>query len=219
MKKVLNEEDLEEKISTDAPDKLINTLGKFNDFFSEWLQEQKPSDFLDAAKDFFFDCLTFVKIGALYDDSFKTRIFLSDKNLVVKELCLDPSHFIDQSLDLGLGAVLFSATLSPMEYYQSVLGGKENSLAYQLPSPFPAKNQAILITQYIQTTYRQRPFSQDDIVRSLKTMIDAKTGNYLFFFPSYSYLKQIREAFEKTYPEVDVISQQGEMDNAARLDF
>lgn len=219
IKKVLKEDDQEEKVTNDAPDKLINTLGKFNDFISDWMQDQKPSDFLDQVKDYFFTSLTFVKIGALYDDSYKTRIVLDGKKLIVKQLCLDPSHFIDESLNLGLGAVLFSATLSPMDYYQSVLGGIDNSLAYQLPSPFPIQNQAILITQYIQTTYRQRQFSQPSIVESLKILIDGKTGNYLFFFPSYSYLKQIREAFEAAYPDVTTISQQGEMDNAARQEF
>ena len=219
IKKVLQEEDREDKITADAPDKLVNVLGKFNDFMGEWMADQKPSDFLDQAKDFFFNCLTFVKIGALYDDSYKTRIVIEDKHVTVKQLCLDPSHFIDQSLNLGLGAVLFSATLSPMDYYQSVLGGIENSLAYQLPSPFPIDNQRILITQYIQTTYRQRPFSQDNIVQSLNSMIEAKKGNYLFFFPSYGYLKQIKEAFETAHPEVKTITQVGNMNNDERQDF
>lgn len=219
MKKVLKEDSQVEKITADSPDKLINTLGKFNDFMGDWMADKKPSDFLDSVKDYFFDSLTFVKIGALFDDSYKTRIVLDGKNLVVKQLCLDPSHFIDQSLNLGLGAVLFSATLSPMDYYRSVLGGVDNSLAYQLPSPFPVQNQEILITQYIQTTYRQREFSQDSIVQSLNTLITGKIGNYLCFFPSYSYLKQIKEVFEKAHPEVKVIAQEGEMDNKARQEF
>ena len=219
IKKSLQEDDLEEKIITDAPDKLINTLGKFDDFMGDWMQEQKPSDFLESAKDFFFECLTFVKIGMLYDDTYKTRIVLENKKVIVKQLCLDSSHFIDESLNLGLGAVLFSATLSPMDYYQSVLGGIDNSLAYQLPSPFPINNQSILITQYVQTTYRQRPFSQDKIIQSLETMIEAKKGNYLFFFPSYGYLQQIKTAFEEAEPNVKIIAQVGDMNNDQRQDF
>lgn len=219
MKKDLQTESLEERISSVAPDKLIKALGKFDDFMSDWMAEQKPSDFLERTKDFFFDCLTFVKIGALYDDTYKTRIVLDGKRIVVKQLCLDPSHFIDESLNLGRGAVLFSATLSPMDYYQSVLGGIDNSLAYQLPSPFPAQNQDILITQYIQTTYKQRQFSQASIVESLFTLTQGKTGNYLFFFPSYGYLDQIKTAFEATYPETRTITQVGNMDNDQRLDF
>lgn len=219
MKKVLKDDDLTEKITSDVPDKLLNTLSKFNDFMTDWMADQQPSDFLDNAKDYFFDSLTFVKIGALYDDTYKTRIVIEDKNLIVKQLCLDPSHFLDKSLDLGLGAVFFSATLSPMDYYQSVLGGKENSLAYQLPSPFPAQNQAIMVTRYIQTTYRQRPFSQDDIVESLHALISGKKGNYLCFFPSYGYLKQIKELFEKKYPEILTVTQTSAMNNLARDEF
>lgn len=219
MKKVLKEDNLTEKITSDVPDKLLNTLSKFNDFMTDWMADQQPSDFLESAKDYFFDSLTFVKIGALYDDTYKTRIVIEDKNLIVKQLCLDPSHFLDKSLDLGLGAVFFSATLSPMDYYQSVLGGKENSLAYQLPSPFPAQNQAIMVTRYIQTTYRQRPFSQDDIVESLHTLISGKKGNYLCFFPSYGYLKQIEERFKEKYPEILTVTQTSAMNNVARDEF
>ncbi|TGD23692.1 ATP-dependent DNA helicase [Companilactobacillus suantsaicola] len=219
MKKVLKEDEKTESITTDSPNELINVLGKFDDFMTDWMQDQKPSDFLEQAKDFFFDCLTFVKIGMLYDDTYKTRIVIDDKNLIVKELCLDPSHFLDESMNLGLGAVLFSATMSPMDYYQNVLGGINNSLAYQLPSPFPVNNQAIFITQYIQTTYRQREFYQDKIVVSLRALIDGKKGNYLFFFPSYGYLKQIKTAFEETYPQVETITQESAMDAAARQDF
>jgi len=219
IKKVLQEEDKDERITSEAPDKLIKVMGKFDDFMGEWMQDQKPSDLLDNAKDFFFNCLTFVKIGALYDDSYKTRIFLDGKNIIVKQICLDPSHFLDQSMNLGMGAVLFSATLSPMDYYQSVLGGIDNSLAYQLPSPFPINNQEILVTQYIQTTYKQRPFSEESIVKSLKSLVSAQKGNYLFFFPSYGYLQQIKDAFEKSYPEIRTIEQTGSMSNTARQDF
>lgn len=219
IKRSLKELDKEEQISSDAPLELLKALGKFDDFVSDWMAEQKNSAFLDDVKDYFFEALTFVKIGALYNDSYKTRIVIEDKHLIVKQLCLDPSHFIDESLNLGLGAVLFSATLSPMDYYQSVLGGIDNSLAYRLPSPFPIENQEILITQYIQTTYKQRPFSQDSIVESLKQMLDGKLGNYLCFFPSYSYLKQIQTAFETRYPQIKTIVQANEMDNAARQQF
>ncbi|MDT6952439.1 ATP-dependent DNA helicase [Companilactobacillus alimentarius] len=219
MKKVLKEDEQIEKTTSEPPDELLKVLGKFDDFYGEWMSDQKPSDFLDKTKDFFFDCLTFVKIGALYNDTYKTRLSLEDNKLMVKQLCLDPSDFIDQSLNLGLGAVLFSATLSPMEYYQNVLGGSDNSLAYRLPSPFPVQNQEILITQYIQTTYRQRKFNQEKIVMSLKAMIDGKRGNYLFFFPSYGYLQQIRDAFVAAFPKVKTATQTNAMDNVARQAF
>src|SRR5699024_7824374 len=55
MKKVLKDDDLTEQITSDGPDKLLNTLSKFNDFMTDWMADQQPSDFLESAKDYFFD--------------------------------------------------------------------------------------------------------------------------------------------------------------------
>ncbi|WP_338208037.1 ATP-dependent DNA helicase [Lactiplantibacillus paraxiangfangensis] len=208
-----------EQVTPDPPEPLLRTLRTFNEFVTDWMTQQKPSPLLDAVRDYFFACLTFVKIGDLYDGSYQTRFVLDGHHLTVKELCLDPSDFLDGSLKLGAGAVLFSATLSPMAYYQRVLGGEANSLAYQLPSPFPPKHQAILVTQYVQTTYRERERNVDRIIQSLHALVTGKTGNYLVFFPSYGYLSQIKSAFEQTYPDIATTSQESVMNAAARQAF
>lgn len=215
----LIDDDVTEQLSIDPPDKLSRTLRNFNDFISDWLQKQQPSELLDAVRNYFFDCLTFVKISDMYDGSYQTRTVQEGHHITVKELCLDPSDFLNRSLKLGAGAVLFSATLSPMGYYQRVLGGEANSLAYQLPSPFPPKNQAILVTQYIQTTYHERPHSEAAIVASLKALVTAKTGNYLFFFPSYGYLTQIKAAFELANPDIQTTTQVNAMTGSERQAF
>ncbi|RRK11288.1 ATP-dependent DNA helicase [Lactiplantibacillus garii] len=212
-------DDVTERVTPDPPEPLLRTLRTFNEFVTDWMARQKPSPLLDAVRDYFFDCLTFVKIGDLYDGSYQTRAVLDGHHLTVKELCLDPSDFLDGALKLGAGAVLFSATLSPMSYYQRVLGGEANSLAYQLPSPFPPKNQAILVTQYVQTTYREREQNVDRIVQSIHALITGKTGNYLVFFPSYGYLSQIRDALKVAYPDTVTTSQETTMDAAARQAF
>ncbi|CAM3219303.1 ATP-dependent DNA helicase [Lactiplantibacillus plajomi] len=215
----LMDNDLPAQVSPEPPETLLRTLRKFNEFVTDWMGEQKPSPLLDAVRDYFFDCLTFVKIGDLYNGSYQTRTVLDGHHVTVKQLCLDPSDFLDGSLQLGAGAVLFSATLSPMAYYRRVLGGTAESLAYQLPSPFPPKHQAILVTQYVQTTYRERDRNVERIIASLKALISARTGNYLVFFPSYGYLTQIKAAFELAYPEITTTAQEATMDAASRQAF
>ncbi|TAQ94348.1 ATP-dependent helicase, partial [Lactiplantibacillus plantarum] len=175
--KTLIDDQVTEQVLPDPPDKLLRTLRTFNEFVTDWLAQQKPGPLLDAVRDYFFVCLTFVKIGDLYDGSYQTRFVLDGHHLTIKELCLDPSDFLNRSLELGSGAVLFSATLTPMAYYQRVLGGEANSLAYQLPSPFPPKHQAILVTQYVQTTYHEREHNVPRIIASLHAMLTAKHGN------------------------------------------
>jgi len=217
--KTLIDDDLTEQVLPDPPDKLLRTLRLFNEFVSDWLMKQQPGALLDAVRDYFFACLTFVKMGDLYDGSYQTRFVIEDRHLTIKELCLDPSDFLHRSLQLGAGAVLFSATLSPMDYYQRVLGGQANSIAYQLPSPFPPKHQAILVTQYVQTTYREREHNVERIIASIHAMLTAKTGNYLVFFPSYGYLTQIAAAFSATYPDIATTLQASTMDATARQAF
>ncbi|VDG31696.1 ATP-dependent helicase [Lactobacillus sp.] [Lactiplantibacillus mudanjiangensis] len=219
LRRVLTDDGQTTLIAPEPPEKLLQTMRTFNEFMSDWLAQQAPSTLYDAARDYFFNSLTFVKIGDLYDGSYQTRIVSDGHHVIVKELCLDPSDFLNRSLSLGAGAVLFSATLSPMSYYQNVLGSADNSLAYQLPSPFPPKHQAILVTQYIQTTYHERPHSEAAIIASLHALVTAKTGNYLLFFPSYGYLTQIKAAFELAYPDIATIAQENAMDATARQAF
>lgn len=213
---ILHKDDL---ITADVPKDLLKVLVKFDDFITDWLKDREQTDFVKKVRDYFFECLQFVKISGFYDDTYQTRIFLDGEKVSVKQICLDPSYFLDQSMKLGSGAVLFSATLSPMNYYQNVLGGEKNSLAYQLPSPFPENNQEILVAQYIQTTYYQRESNEPYIVSSLFDLIKAKKGNYLFFFPSYGYLRQIKTAFERIHPEIHTTTQSNSMDAEARREF
>ena len=50
-------------------------------------------------------------------------------------------------------------------------------------------------------------------------MVCARAGNYLAFFPSYSYLEQVREVFCTAHPEVETLRQDASMDEASRADF
>lgn len=198
-----------------------NQLMRLCDFLLEWLTENPEADFRTEVLDFFFKCRSYLKISEFYGPQFRTKLTFdrSSSDLTIKIFCLDPSELIDQQLNLGGGSILFSATLSPLPYYQEILGGTENSLAYRLPSPFSPNNLALLIPAYLQTTYKQRGANQAGIVNAIHLMVAAKTGNYLVFLPSYSYLDQIATAYQTAYPEQKTICQTGEMDAVSRSEF
>lgn len=197
---------------------------KLSDHISDWLGDEKrpQNDFTKAVLDYYFSCLSYLKIADYYDETYRTKINLGDdhdREITFKQVCLDPSAFLRDCLDKGRGAVLFSATLSPLAYYQRVLGGNEDSLCYQLPSPFPPKHQSILITDYISTTYRSREANLAKIITGIKTMVNGKTGNYLVFLPSYSFLNTVSLAFTTAYPNVKTVTQSPSMSEPARTDF
>ncbi|MCH5462362.1 ATP-dependent DNA helicase [Lactobacillus sp. LC28-10] len=214
----------EESVFNSPADEFNKAVTKLSDHISDWLgDEQRPqTDYTKAVLDFYFACLSYLKIADFYDETYRTKITLGedhDREIVFKQLCLDPSLFLRDCLDKGRGAVLFSATLSPLDYYQRVLGGNNDSLCYQLPSPFPPKHQSILITDYISTTYRSREANLAKIITGIKTLVNGKTGNYLVFLPSYSFLSTVSLAFKTAYPEVATVIQAPNMSESDRSDF
>lgn len=207
--------------SADGFNKAVNQLAEH---ISDWLgAEKRPqTDFTKAVLDYYFSCLSYLKIADFYDDTYRTKITIGDdpdRDITFKQLCLDPSAFLHDCLEKGRGAVLFSATFSPLDYYQRVLGGNEDSLCYQLPSPFPPKHQTILVTNYINTTYRQRDANLVKIITSIKTLVNGKTGNYLIFLPSYSFLSTVSLAFQTAYPDIATVVQTAKMTEPDRNEF
>lgn len=201
---------------------MIDSLDAFATQFHEWLEAEKSpavDQVQDAGLDAFFAANTYLKIAELYDDAFETRVARTGDDITVKQMCLNPSEFVDARLALGHGAVLFSATLTPMNYYQDVLGGVENSLAYTLPSPFPPANQAVVIASNVQTTYRERTRSLPALIAALTVLVTARAGHYLVFCPSYAYLQTVHDAFVRANPKLDVVTQRSAMSAAERQGF
>ncbi|WP_143461485.1 ATP-dependent DNA helicase [Levilactobacillus enshiensis] len=201
------------------PENFEHDLGRLVEAIHDWLVDQPQTPFTQAILDYYFAAISYQRIGDYYDDTYRMRLEIADGNITLKELCLDPSAFLANSLALGHGAVLFSATLSPMDYYQTVLGGDQDSLAYRLDSPFEPQHQEILVTTYIQTTYKQRDANLANILLAIKTLVDGKTGNYLIFLPSYHYLLDVSQAFAMAYPHIHTVSQQAQMAEADRTAF
>ncbi|WP_155287400.1 ATP-dependent DNA helicase [Lacticaseibacillus zhaodongensis] len=215
--------DGQEHFQQDAIEPMRDSLDGFCTRFHEWL-EMEPSAqtkiVIDAGLDTFFLANAYVKISELYDDTYVTRVVrISRDDIMVKQLCLNPSTFLDASMKKGRGAVLFSATLTPMNYYQEMLGGKDNSISYTLPSPFPPANQKVIVTSNVQTTYAEREGSLPTITACLTAMVLAQPGNYLVFAPSYSYLDNVRAAFTRANPDLRQVAQVSGMSAEERQNF
>ncbi|MBR6499382.1 MAG: ATP-dependent DNA helicase, partial [Clostridia bacterium] len=118
------------------------------------------------------------------------------------------------------GALLFSATLSPIEHYSYLMGldrdmGDET---LSLPSPFPRENLKSLCLD-IPAVYSKRTESASRVAQALKTLAQSKTGNYIACFPSHAYLEAVYREFGFAAPEIRAIKQARNMDEAARRQF
>lgn len=202
-----------------APDSLVNSLFKLQEQIKEWLAEYPDHPVQQKMLPIYFEILRFTRMSEYYDDHYQTTVEHKRYDLIVKEFCIDPSWFLEQTMEKVGSSILFSASFSPLDYYQEVLGGGEESLSYRLPNPFPAENRLVMVDASIQTTYQKRTQSIPKIVSSIEALVRSKTGNYLVFFPSFQYLDQVAAYFHEVYPEVTIQIQGTKLSEVEREAF
>jgi Rad3-related DNA helicase len=128
-------------------------------------------------------------------------------DILVKIYCLDPSPVMDSLLDRARASVLFSATLTPPEYFCDVLGGAKKAQSVSLSSPFLPENLCVSVVDGISTRAEDRAKNYAKYATLIAASVSAKSGNYIAYFPSYECLDGVREAFCRKYPKVEVVSQ------------
>ncbi|WP_050614436.1 ATP-dependent DNA helicase [Bacillus testis] len=167
----------------------------------------------------YLQLLAFQKISGLYGEQYRIFVQKDKYDSTLSLLCLDPSLLLKKVMKLAKSTILFSATLTPLDYFSAVLGGDEDSKHYRLSSPFDPASALICINGSISTKYRDRPDSFKPIAQAIGQMAKAKTGNYMVFFPSYKYMEEVHASFASLYPDVKTILQQSSMEEKEREDF
>lgn len=97
--------------------------------------------------------------------------------------------------------------------------GCPDARAVALESPFPPEHLGLYCLPCISTRYRDREASVQAVSDALAALARAKVGNYLAFFPSYAYLRQVHEDFTARYPDIGTLAQESGLDDAARAAF
>jgi DNA excision repair protein ERCC-2 len=107
-------------------------------------------------------------------------------------VCLDPARALAPVFKAAASAILFSATLSPVEVTRHLLGlEKERTTAMSLPPPFPRANRKVMILPQVRTTFAARAHNYGLIAGLVAQMSDAQAGNGLVLFPSYQFLEHV----------------------------
>jgi len=139
--------------------------------------------------------------------------------LRVKLFCIDPSLQLSAAWRRCRSAVLFSATLTPAGYFQSILGCSDNASQLNLASPFPKSNLAVFVADGISTFYRSRQASSTQICELISDLIGQRPGNYLLYFPSYRYMEMIHGQFVREGRAEETLVQVAEMDETMREQY
>ena len=184
-----------------------------------FLEENRGSPWEDALLALYFEVLFYQKIAQDYNQTYTTLLHRRQSDVSVKLLCLDPAAQLDKSMAKGRAAVLFSATLQPLPYFRETLGGGTNAALLSLQSPFSTGNLGLFVASGISTKYADRPASLAPIARLLHGMVRGRPGNYIAYFPSYTYMRQVLQVFKAAYPGVPVLVQSTGMAEEEREAF
>ncbi|MCB5940967.1 ATP-dependent DNA helicase [bacterium 210820-DFI.6.52] len=197
----------------------IDRLAALKGRCEEWLDRHKADSRLQAVLSFYFEVNSYLKIAQLFDERYVLFCEKRGTEVISKQYCVDPSYLLGQAMERGRAAVLFSATLSPIQYFATVLGGGEGSKVCTLPSPYPAQNLCLLVDDAISTKYNRREESATAVSEAIWQVVSARAGNYIAYFPSYKYMEMVCERFRDEHPEITLAVQTGEMDEGEREAF
>ncbi|PAT02036.1 hypothetical protein CI105_04015 [Candidatus Izimaplasma bacterium ZiA1] len=160
------------------------------------ISENKKIPARDKILDAYFELIAFTKISEYYNDKYRFIVEKNKDEISVTLSCLDASEFILDTINRRVsGIVFFSATLTPVDYYSKLITAGAGK-TIKIDSPFKQRNLGLYIVDDISTRYKDRIRSIDQVIDVIYAMAEAKTGNYIVFFPSYQYLNMVLEKFD-----------------------
>ena len=205
-----------------AREKEAEFIGAVNEFIAVCERLLKEDGALAESSAFlqlYFDALAFAMIADLYDERYVTYVEARTGEVTVKLFCLDPSSLLAEALGRGASAVLFSATLTPLSYFRDILGGGPGDELVALESPFDSRNLCLLTADRISTKFAHRERSVAAITRLIGTFVSRRTGNYIVYFPSYKYMREVYAGFADSFPQLRTAVQGTAMSEEAREEF
>ncbi len=174
---------------------LISIMEGLNKKIEKILSEKKKFLNRDKVLDGYFELIQFVRISEFYNDNYRFIVQAVDDDIIITLSCLDASKYILDTIKSRVsGTVLFSATLSPIDYYVKLITNGEGK-TISIPSPFKQSHLGLFIDDTTSTRYRDRDRSIDNIIDSIYALAETKIGNYIIFFPSYVYLNMVLKQF------------------------
>ena len=151
-----------------------------------------------------------------FDDT--CRLITRPQEQSVTVFCADPSSRLRGDLRALRCAVLFSATLSPMDYFRDLLGGDSGDDSAVFDSPF-APDQMRLRILAADITYKNRATSLDTVATAVAEHVQSVPGNHLVFCPSMAYLDDLFAKLQSLLPEEVLMTQTPGMPDSERSAF
>jgi len=200
---------------------LVKRLNRLNSVIEDYLEEQTESPVRKELLLFYFEVSFFLLIyEKLGDDYVIYTDFTEDNSFYIKLFNVDPSKNLSECMMRGRSTILFSATLLPIDYFKKLLGASKDDYEVYAESVFSMNQRGLFVAADVTSRYSRRSESEyDRIARYIHAMCAAKKGNYMAFFPSFSFMNSVYEAYTLRYASEDILLQGRNMNEDEREEF
>ena len=217
LNKCVREQAEDEVVSSEIPIVLMRAIARFSEKLKAELFNNQAiaPETLELSKAIYrFHC-----IANLYASHHRTLVKKPAAQREVKLLCLNAFEYLQQTYPVFGTICGFSATLSPVGYFQSALGLTEQTLTLKLASSFPLEHLQVSVGNYIDTRYRHRDRYLDSICTTIQRCYETRPGNYLVFFSSYTFMQKVHQRFCNQFSGIETMVQTRDSDQQQRTDF
>lgn len=197
---------------------LYKLLRIFLNECDEYLIKATNTEGYDEIRDLYFEIRAFISISELYSKEYVTLVEINKNDVKVKLFCVNPSKNLAKIVKGSYSTTIFSATLTPINYYIDLLGGDDKSYRMKLPSPFKKENLKIY-GHPLNMRFRQRENNIDNVCNLIYKFKGEEVGNYMVFLPSYLYLNQVYSRYIELFGEDNTICQGEVLTEAEREEF
>jgi len=174
---------------------------------------------LKAIRDLLYKVKKVEKSLESFDTGYRLLMFYKGGELSFRVLCIDASGEIQKRLGKGSGTVFFSATLSPLNYYKSILSSDPFADTLEVDSPFDPEQLSVSIMDRISIRYSERSRTLPAVCRVVAATLSARRGHYMVFAPSFEYAEALYEEFRAKYPKIKSMLQTKNMSAKEKADF
>ncbi len=201
------------------PSHLVETARILSLTLDRWLRKNEMHPLAAVIDNLAASLRAFRTAADYFDRSFVTFTEVEGDDVRVRLICLDAAGILRPILHKAVARVLFSATLTPADYFADILGGDRDSVLVSFDSPFPPGHLAVAICPQVNTRLESRDTSYRRIVSYIAATVSARPGNYMVYFPSYAYLDEVYKRFAKKYPAIQAVVQTPGMTHTERDAF
>ena len=197
---------------------LIKLMKSFINEAESYLIKAKGTLGYEDVLEFYYSARSFITVSELYSNKYTTILRKEKSEFIIKIFCINPSENLKQTLNGAYSSIIFSATLSPINYYMDLIGGDEKSFRVRFDSPFNKKNLSTYLYN-LDMRYFNREKNIDVLCKLINQFITEVKGNYMVFLPSFEYLGKVYEKYIDIYGDNGTIIQEENLSEEKKKEY